>query len=168
LTFRYYTGLLSQQHRSASSLEGLLQDFFGVTVKVIQLVGQWLPLEQEHQSQLTPHSNVALGTNAVAGSRYWDRGSKFRVQLGPLRWADFCDLLPSGNGYRQLADLARLFAGPTLDMDARLILRASDVPCCHLSPHAEADPRLGWNTWLSSGTFTHDADDAILALETSF
>ena len=39
-----YAGLLAQRPRSASALAGLLQDYFGVPVTVMQFVGQWLPL----------------------------------------------------------------------------------------------------------------------------
>jgi type VI secretion system protein ImpH len=167
-TLRFYAGLLAQQHRSASGLEGMLQDFFGVAVSVRQFVGQWLLLDEENQTQLSDGGCTQLGSTAIAGQRFWDVQSKFRVRIGPLGFDQFCAYLPSGNAYRQLADLARLYAGPALDIDLQLVLRAEEVPCCQLSSSPRHEPRLGWNTWVCSDAFTHDADDAVLCLEGSF
>src|SRR5262249_23513067 len=64
-TFRHYSGLLAQQHRSAVGLEGLLADYFGVDVTVLQFCGQWLYLPPENQSCLTEEGNATLGLNVV-------------------------------------------------------------------------------------------------------
>ena len=48
----FYAGLLAQHPRSASALEGLLQDYFGVPVQVTQFIGQWLPLSEANRSRL--------------------------------------------------------------------------------------------------------------------
>jgi type VI secretion system protein ImpH len=167
-TLRFYSGLLSQQHRSASGLEGILQDFFGVPVSVHQLVGQWLLLDEENQTRLAEGGRTQLGSTAIAGQRFWDVQSKFRVRIGPLDFDRFCEYLPSGNAYRQLADLTRLYAGPTLDIEVQLVLQAEQVPCCQLSSSPRNGSRLGWNTWIRSAAFTQDADDANLCLEGSF
>ena len=79
----FYTGLLAQHPRSASALPGLLQDYFGVPVVVIQFVGQWLPRWGRDRTRLGPgEANNALGVNAVAGSRVWDQQAKFRSAWG--------------------------------------------------------------------------------------
>ena len=75
-----FYGLLAQHPHSASALEGLLQDYFGIPVAVTQFVGQWLSLSEANRSclGLRDGSNV-LGVNAVAGSRVWDQQAKFRL-----------------------------------------------------------------------------------------
>ena len=50
----FYAGLLAQHPHSASALEGLLQDYFGVPVAVTQFIGQWLPLSEANRSRLGP------------------------------------------------------------------------------------------------------------------
>ncbi|MHB0955513.1 MAG: type VI secretion system baseplate subunit TssG [Pirellulaceae bacterium] len=165
LTVRFYAGLLAQQHRSAIGLEGILRDFFGVRMQVIQFVGQWLLLEDANQTQLVDGGNTQLAVTAIAGQRFWDVQGKFRIRVGPLTYAQFQDFLPSGTAYCELGDLARLYAGLAMDIDAQLVLQAEEVPWCQLS--AAAGPRLGWNTWVRCGELVRDADDAILRLEGS-
>jgi type VI secretion system protein ImpH len=164
-TVRYFAGLLAQQHRSAVGLEGMLQDSCGVPATVLQCVGQWLRLDRENQTRLRRGGNAELGTSAMAGDRFWDVQGKFRIQLGPLTYRQFEQFLPVGSGFRRLRDLARLYAGAQFDMDLQLRLRAAEVPSCRLCVAEERGPRLGWNTWIRSGAFTRDADDAILRLE---
>ncbi len=164
LTVRHYAGLLSQQHRSAAGLEGLLRDFFGIAADVLQFVPQWLALEADSQTQLADGGNTELGGTALIGKRFRDLQGKFRLRLGPLSYEEFLDFLPSGTAYRKIADLARLYAGPTFDMDCQLVLRAKEVPWCQFSRDTQRGPRLGWNTWLRRNEFTQDAEDALLAL----
>ncbi len=165
LTVRFYAGLLAQQHRSASGLEGILQDFFDVRIQVQQFVGQWLLLDESNQTQMVEGGNTQLGVTAVAGQRFWDVQGRIRIQVGPMTYAQFQDFLPSGTAHRKMGDLARLYAGLTLDIDAQLVLSAEEVPSCQLS--CSAPPQLGWNTWVRCGDLERDADDAILSLEGS-
>ena len=70
---------------------------FDLPGRVIQFTGQWLYLEPASQSRLPTEEggvNCELGVNAVAGERVWDVGSKFRVRIGPLRYAAFEEYLP--------------------------------------------------------------------------
>jgi len=165
---RCYAGLLAMQQRSAAGLEGMLEDYFAVPARIGQFVGQWLLLDEEQQSQLVDGGNTRLGFTAMAGQRFWDRQSRFRIRMGPLSWEQFQQYLPTGSAYPLLGDLARLYAGPTFDIDLQLVLKAEAVPWCQLRRDPDGGPRLGWNTWLRGSAFTKDADDAILTLEGSF
>jgi type VI secretion system protein ImpH len=159
-----YAGLLAQHPRSASALEGLLRDCFGVPVRVVQFSGQWLLLSPEHCSQLGPgETHNALGVSAVAGSRSWDPQAKFTVGLGPLTYAEFCRFLPCGDAFRALVAMTRFFAGQECDFDVQLRLRAAEVPACHLGHTGASAPRLGWSAWLTSEAFAGDAENTILA-----
>lgn len=160
----FYTGLLAQHPHSASALVGFLQDYFGVPVDVVQFIGQWLSLAPESRSRLGPdEAQNALGVSAVAGARVWDQQAKFRLRLGPLTFAHFCQFLPTGRAFRQLVQLSRFFAGQEHDFDVQLVLQASDVPWCRLGMRGEGASRLGWSAWLKTREFTHDATDAIFA-----
>ena len=162
----FYTGLLAQHPHSASALMGFLQDYFGVPVDVVQFIGQWLALAPESRSRLGPgEAHNILGVSAVAGARVWDQQAKFRLRLGPLTFAQFCQFLPAGSAFRQLVQLSRFFAGQEQDFEVQLVLQASEVPCCRLGLRGEGAPRLGWSAWLKTREFTHDATDAIFAGE---
>lgn len=171
----YYTGFFAQRPRNAVSLEALIGDYFGVPAKVEQFQGQWLRLEPESLTRLDGGPSARLGGSAIAGERVWSVADKIRLRLGPLPYARFLDLLPDPapvprrKGFFSLAHLVRLYIGPELDVDVCLVLRAGEVPESRLelgdgdgeSPGA----RLGWNTWLLSGDWPDNADDALFDLE---
>jgi type VI secretion system protein ImpH len=164
-TLRFYSGLLAQQHRSAIALEGLLSDYFGLHVTILQFSGQWLYLEPENQSCLTEGGNIQMGVNLVVGERFWDMQGKFRIRLGPLTYRQFLDFLPLGTAFRPLAHLARLYAGKQFDVDVQVVLLAAEVPWCRLGDTVEAGARLGWNTWIRNHEMTHDATDPVFTVK---
>jgi type VI secretion system protein ImpH len=165
LSLLHYAGFFARRVRCAVSLEALLHDYFGIQVRLVQFVGQWLLIDRSEQTRLDAAS--ALGQNAVAGERVWDVQGKVRVRLGPLSLERFQDFLPDRTPVPQrkafflLCHLVRLYIGPHLDFDVQLVLRAADVSSCRLGQGGPG-ACLGWNTWVACGTFTHDADDPIL------
>jgi type VI secretion system protein ImpH len=165
--FLYYGGLFAQFPRSASALERMLQDYFGVSIEVTQAQGQWLVLEEDDRSRLPDaqhpeQRNGLLGVNLILGERVWDVQGKFRLRVGPLNYQTFCDYLPPGKGFRALGDLTRSYVGPEFDFDVAVLLCAAEVPWCRLD--SAAPPRLGWDTWVRSREMGRDADDAVFDL----
>ncbi len=62
----FYSGILSQHPRSASGLEQLLSDYFQVSAKVTQLLGQWRNLEPDGWTAIGPAGrNRGLGEGAI-------------------------------------------------------------------------------------------------------
>lgn len=155
-TFRFYAGLLSQRHRSAAGLESMLEDYFGWTVRLKPFCGQWLVLDTEDQTKLVRGGNVELGRTAVAGRKVWDVQSRFRLQVGPLTYEQFCRMLPIGDAWKRFTQLARLYAGQQFDFDVQLMLLKEEVPQCRLEKPKGIGPRLGWNSWTYSKQFDHD------------
>src|SRR5262245_27078286 len=165
----FYAGLLAQHPHSASALEGVLKDYFGVPVAVAQFVGQWLVLSEGNRSRLgSREANSSLGVNTVAGSRVWDQQAKFRLRVGPLTYGEFCRFLPSGEAFGRLVGLSRFYAGQECDFEVQLILKAAEVPFCRLGETDDYAPRLGWSTWLKVKEFGRDAEETILAGHLSF
>ncbi len=159
----FYAGLVAQHPRSASVLEGVLADYFGVPVTASQFVGQWLPLSEENRSCLRAGEvKSVLGVTAVLGTRVWDQQAKFTLRVGSLTFAEFSEFLPSGSAFRPLVQLARFLAGQEFDFDVQLVLQAAEVPGCRLGDTGARGPRLGWSTWLKTREFARDADDAVL------
>ncbi len=164
--FLYYAGQFAHMPRNATSLQALLEDYFGVPTEVRPLQGQWLMLSEEDTARIAGREgrNNQPGQTLIVGRRVWDVQSKFRVRVGPLSYAEFRRLMPSGDGLRPLCQLARMYVGPELDFDVQPVLRAAEVPPCRLRRGGERS-RLGWNTWVHSRPMTRDVDDAVFGLD---
>ena len=149
----FYAGQFSRRPRSASVLEAVLGECFGVRAKVQQFRGRWLALETSERSRLGKAGGdgyCALGRSLVLGAKVWDVQSSFRIRLGPLNYQQFCGLLPGSERLRQVGDVARCYVGAELDFDIELELDARERPRSRLGRRAGAG-RLGANVWLSSG-----------------
>ena len=153
-TLLLYAGLVAQRPHSASALEGILRDYFGV-------VGQWLDLEPDDRSRLGSR-NSRLGADLVCGDHVWNNQSRFRVRLGPMGFSSFHAFLPRGSGWRPLNELVRFLVGLEYDFDVQPVLKKEEIPECHLQSGAANPPMLGWTTWLKTGPSVADASDLIL------
>jgi type VI secretion system protein ImpH len=169
-THLYYAGHFAHFPRSASALEAILQDYFQLPVTLQQFFGQWMYLSEDDQSRLSSgftfeHFNNQLGENVVIGERVWGVENNFRVRLGPLGYASFRRFSPLGDQLVPLCQLIRAYAGCEFDFDIQPVLRAEEVPETQLAGDGRAPSCLGWNTWLHSGSYPRDADDAVFTCE---
>jgi type VI secretion system protein ImpH len=172
LALLHFTGLFAHKPRNAVGLEAIVRNYFDLPGRVFQFTGQWLYLEPASQSRLPDETggvNCELGLNAVAGERVWDVVSKFRVQLGPLHYHQFCEFLPDPapvavrKGIFLLSQLVRLYVGMELDFEVQLALRGDEVPELVLVDEAEGElgARLGWNTWMPGEQMPETVEDAV-------
>lgn len=159
----FYGGLFAMRPHSASAMEAVIGDYFGVAASVNQFSGQWLKLDEESLTRLGA-SNAELGVTTVAGTRVWDAQSKFELHLGPLTFDEFTKFLPTGSAFNPTTELVRLFAGLEFDFDIRPILKAEEVPGCVLTTRARRCPQLGWTTWLKTAPFTNDDSQVVLTV----
>jgi type VI secretion system protein ImpH len=167
--FLYYGGFFAHHPRNAISLEGMLADYFELSVRVLQFQGQWLYLSRDDQSalpndQLPEGLNCQLGRNVIIGERVWDIEGKFRVRLGPLGIADFRRFMPDGGALKPLSQMIRSYAGVQFDFDVQPALKSAEVPWCQLGGDGASPARLGWNTWIRCNEFTNDVDDAVFSI----
>ncbi len=165
LALTFYAGLFAHRPRCAISLERLLEDFFGIPVRVLEFQGQWLQLEAENQSQVgAENGNTTLGANVVVGARVWDIRSKIRIRIGPLDFKQFASFLPDRSPtadrkvFFKLMHLVRLYVGPEFKVDVQLVLKASEIPPCR---SGSKGARLGWDSWVTSRPMSRDSDDAV-------
>jgi type VI secretion system protein ImpH len=168
--FLYYAGHFAHAPRSAVALEGVLEDYFAMPVRVQQAQGQWLALERDDQALMPSAAqprgrNNQLGLDVVIGEKVWDIQSKFRVRVGPLRYRQFRALMPNGGGLRPLCQLARTYAGAEFDFDVQAVLAPAEVPWCRLGTEADGEAYLGWNTWVRCEAFADVVEDAVFSLE---
>jgi type VI secretion system protein ImpH len=160
-----YAGLLAQRPRNVANLAAILNDYFALQIEIVQFVGEWVALACEQQSQLG--SLGTLGCDAIVGPRAWNRQGKVRLRVGPLSLAQFQQLLPhceaadgSTPHLGEIATLARIYLGPSLDFDIQLVLRGDELAAARVG--AQSTSRLGWNAWLPDGA-SADRDDAVFA-----
>ncbi|MBM4076918.1 MAG: type VI secretion system baseplate subunit TssG, partial [Planctomycetes bacterium] len=161
-TWRYYAGLVSNRHRPAVNLESILSDHFQLPVRIRSLCGRWLHLETADQTRLKAGCNSKLGQETVAGKKVWEVQGKYRIEIGPLSYDEFCELLPIGTAHRPVAQIARFFAGFQLDFDIDLQLKTTEIPPLRCGDTSGIGPRLGWNTWLKSRKFDSDTESVKL------
>lgn len=155
----YYCGLLANQARNAAGLQMMVCGFFGIPARVVEFIGEWLPLPARHLCRLgTERSGSVLGQSALIGAQVWSCQHKFRIALGAMDYDDYLSFLPSGLRLQCLKALVRNYAGDELAWDVNLILQREETPSTRLNGHF----RLGWTTWLGKRQCSEDADDLVL------
>lgn len=154
----YYAAAIRARPRSAQWFARVTEEYFNVPAKVTEFVGQWMNVPAEERTCLgTRHA--ALGRGAFCGGRVWDRQSRIRLTLGPMRRSRFQDLLPGSPGHRNLARLFRLMQGLAYDCEVRLTLDRRDISGALLQSQ-RSEIQLGWASWLKTTKAATDADDA--------
>ncbi|MFY0565821.1 type VI secretion system baseplate subunit TssG [Archangium lansingense] len=142
-----YAGLLIRRPMSSGALEAMLTDWLGVEVRPRLPRGAWLELGEEQTTRLGAlGQNQRLGQGAVLGTRAWHSQAGLELELGPLSWRRYLDLLPGSPGLSKLRSLTRFALGPIPDVGLVLKPRPEDIQEQPLRTHG--GPRLGWTTWL--------------------
>ncbi|QAU34573.1 type VI secretion system baseplate subunit TssG [Janthinobacterium sp. 17J80-10] len=142
----YYAGALRQRPQSAQGFSRVVADYFRVPCKVEQFVGQWLQLPR-HELTTLGGANAALGVSTFCGERVWDRNTRVRLIVGPLRKAQFEEFLPGKSAAANLERFFQLMMGASHDCELRLILDKRDLVQATLGSPG-SNTRLGWNGWL--------------------
>lgn len=145
--FTFFAGLLAQKPLPASNIEALVRGFFSVEVKLEQFVGQWMLIPGPEQSALGSQA-CSLGRDSFAGERIWDRQTKIRLEIGPLRRDSFARFLPGGAAEAALRSLLRFCLGHGLACEVTLLLHRDDLSTTQLSRAAPS--RLGFDSWMRS------------------
>jgi type VI secretion system protein ImpH len=162
----HYSGLLSQQPRSACALEKIVSDYFGVPASVEQFLGGWYRLSEDSQCILDDleTDSQQMGFGAIVGDEIWDPQARVRIVLGPLSLREYLEFLPSGTAFPPLRGLIRFFAGDELDVEVQLILRRDEVPSCELGAAGDAAPQLGWLSWGKTQAMNRNPGETVLQL----
>jgi len=162
----YYSGLLSQQPRSATALRLLLSDYFQAPVEIEQFVGAWYRLEENAQCcfEQGPAESRQLGVGAVVGDEIWEPQARVRIVIGPLTLSRYLDFLPTGTAYAPLRAITRLFSGDEIDFEVQLILDRRETPHCALGAEGDVAPLLGFLSWAKSKPMDRDPADTVLQL----
>lgn len=151
----YFVGLFRQRPVSAEALQRVLAGYFGESVVVEQFVGHWYVVPSEQRSTLGGR-NAALGVNALAGERIWQRNLRLRIHIGPLRHARYVAFLPKGELAAALEKILSLATGAQFEYEIRPILRAADVRPAVLGRGC----RLGFDAIMLTAPERRDRADA--------
>ena len=142
---------------SADGLEAILTDYFGLPIRIVQFVGEWLEIPPELRTRLgKQQSSAVLGSSATLGLASWQSQNRFEIRVGPLAYEAFLQLLPGSRALTELRDLVRLYTSGQFSCEIRLVLRDDEAPGMELGRSG----RLGWTSWL--GRRTGMADDVVL------
>ena len=161
--FLFFAGILGQRPHSAQALELLLNDYFEVPFKVVQLVGGWFRLDETTEccigERTTPSEQLGMG--AVVGDEVWNQQARALVRIGPLGLEQYLDFLPNGSAYQPLRALLRFWTNEEIDFEVQLVLEREEVPRCQLGGEGDGAPQLGWVTWMKSKDMQRNPDEAI-------
>jgi type VI secretion system protein ImpH len=159
----FFVGHLARSARNAEGLASILEGYFGLPVRVEQLVLGWLALPRDQRTALGGERRPSgmLGHGTVLGDRVRDVQSRFRIVMGPMDLDRFGDLLPGGRSLARLMDWVRNYVGFEFDWEAQLVLARDEVPGVRLG----REGHLAWTAWLGARPRPTDADDLTLAPE---
>lgn len=154
-----FAGHLSCQTRHADGLRAILQEFFGVSARILEFMGEWMDIAPHEQTRLGRHEQAGhLGWSTVLGARVFGCQHKIRLVLGPLHLSVYREMLPGQTGLVELTAVVRNYSGAELAWDVNLVLRHEEIPPLRL----DGEGQLGWTTWLGKKPGGADGDDLTL------
>ncbi len=142
-----YAGTLPQHPRSATTLEGLLYDYWAeqYPIRVQQFVGRWVALPPDNLNAIGM-VNSRLGVDLTVGEQVYDLSGAFNVTIGPVDWNAYLTFLPDGERFKETQRLIQLFAMDPLSFTIEVVLQPGEVPEMQLTSD-DASSRLGFTSW---------------------
>lgn len=149
-----YIGLLTQFPRCALGLQTLLADALGnISVTVISCLPIKVEIPLDQRLTLGP-AGRALGEDTFVGEEIDDRTSAIGIQIGPISYNKFRELLPGSHLYKTLEFLTGFYPINPVKAEIELILEPGSA-----KPISLGEPdhtRLGLDTWLFSDEYNGD------------
>ncbi|MFL6446768.1 MAG: type VI secretion system baseplate subunit TssG [Bryobacteraceae bacterium] len=157
----HYSGLLARQPRTATGLEVMLRDYFGVRLTVQQFSGIWRRIDKSQWTKIGySGQNRTLGNNAALGNHAWDQAGAITIVIGPLGISDFLGFLPGARNHPTLCALVSFYIGTDRKARVRVILNGAEVPQLKLG-----QSRLGYTSWIRARPYTKPEASAGFKLE---
>lgn len=144
LPTHFRAGLAGHFTRRTKTQEGLASSLFALTgtpVRIVPFQAQWLQLPV--QAGLCS-AEQALGHGAMLGSRVWCAQSKIKIELGPMTFAAYLQLLPATEGRMRLVQAIHAYLGLEFDCEFELQVRTDQIPRARLN----GEVQLGRTAWL--------------------
>lgn len=152
----YFSGHYASPTHHAEGLCNIIADYTGATVRIDENLGHWVVVPTTGHTKLGVNRNAGtLGQTAMLGSRCWDRTMKFRLLIGPLKFADYEHFPPNSEAIKAIRSMVLLYCGREFICELNPILMKEEVPECVLGKGS----RLGFSAWLKSKPPLADASD---------
>jgi type VI secretion system protein ImpH len=154
--FAFEGGHFARTSRTATGLEQVIEDHFGVPARIEPFIGRWLQIPIHERCALLKRPqrggvHAQLGRGATLGSKVWDVQSRVRLHLGPVDMGRFRHLAPGGAGHRALIDLVRTYLGTGIDFDLRIAALDRVSGEAQLARRdSPGTMRLGRDAWLGA------------------
>ncbi len=156
----FYSGLLSRPVASARGIEAAIKYFSDTTVIVDQFIECDVLLEKEDRSSLGT-ANVSLGKDVVCGSYIKECQTKFRVNIGPVKYKQFTRLMPKGDLLFPIFSLIKYMVGIEFEFEIKIFLDKKDVPENIIGGIGNTAPQLGSSAWIASKKYQYTKDQYI-------
>lgn len=158
-TLARYAMQIRSRTATASQIEGMYSEYFGVPVNAEQLIGEWAVLPAADQAQLG-RANVSLDGGVMLGGRTYRCDARARLRIGPLDRERHQSFLPGYPAALRLNAMLKLHCGVGMTWEVHLVQRAQDMQGTRL----DAGDRLGVSCRLLSGSATRDHDELMYLL----
>lgn len=158
----HYAGLLRHRPVSATQMQTILTNYFGVAIRVEQFVGHWYAVPDAQRTRLGGEQ-AKLGATALCGGRVWQHNLRIRLWIGPLDRSNYEQFLPQGSARLALSQWLQMLAGFSLEYEIRPVLRSGAVTGMQLSSGSAA--RLGWDAFMCTRPNQHDRRDVAYTLK---
>ena len=167
----FYSGLLTQQVKTATGLKQFIQNYFGVPVEIEGFVGQWQTLIEDVRTRLPSKQqkrgqNVCLGKSTMLGKQGWFAQGKSRIKIGPLNKKQYENFAPGSGALTVLNDIVHTYIGIEESYDFVIQVKRNEITN-KVALNQKAPPMLAWNTWLSGKPKTNSAKDDYLEIMVS-
>ncbi len=156
----FYSGLLSRPVASAKGIETAIEYFSGSPVHVDQFIECDVLLEKEDQSSIGA-ANASLGVDAVCGSYIKECQTKFRVNIGPVKYKRFTRLMPKGDLLFPIFSLIKYMVGIEFEFEIKIFLNRDDVPGSTIGGMGKDAPQLGVSAWIAAKKYQYENDQFI-------
>lgn len=142
-----FSGILSNRSRNKAGLHILLHEFFPkFQITIREFIPHWVKLsEVPVMGGKDPEKALKLGVNAIAGNAMLDYGSRIRVEIGPIDFADYLEFTPQAPQATLLCELLNLYLNDGLEYDVRFIIKSETIVSVAWN---DRRLRLGSTIWL--------------------
>lgn len=162
----YYSSLIAQRRPTAEGLKQLLEDYFGVPVRVEQFTGTWNRLPPANQTVLRDSGAFCeqLGMGTIVGDEIWDQHGTVTLRLGPMNFATYLEFLPRGRAFIELRAWLHFYANREFNFVIQPVLERDETPPMQLGDQSETASRLGLVSWVKNRPLLRDPDEATYRL----
>lgn len=124
--FAEFAGLLQGQTLNVETIQQLLTAILNHPVKVHQFMAEWFDIPVQSRSYLSLNG-VQLGVNSFCGEKVRQIDSKIQLEIGPLVYVDYLDLLPDGKKYQLLQKILSQLCNLTLIVEIKLVIHQAEI-----------------------------------------